>query len=60
MEWRPKSGRRQSFPEVDRAEWFDLAWARDKILASQQPLLERLDEAGPPANLGAAYQKCSV
>jgi predicted NUDIX family NTP pyrophosphohydrolase len=32
MEWPPKSGRRQSFPEVDRAEWFDLAWARDKIL----------------------------
>ena len=45
MEWPPKSGRRQSFPEVDRAEWFDLARAREKILASQQPLLDRLDEA---------------
>jgi predicted NUDIX family NTP pyrophosphohydrolase len=46
MEWPPKSGRRQSFPEVDRAEWFDLERAREKILASQQPLLDRLDKAG--------------
>jgi predicted NUDIX family NTP pyrophosphohydrolase len=45
MEWPPKSGRLQSFPEVDRAEWFDLKRAREKILASQQPLLDRLDEA---------------
>jgi predicted NUDIX family NTP pyrophosphohydrolase len=45
MEWPPKSRRRQCFPEVDRAEWFDLARARDKILSSQQPLLDRLDEA---------------
>jgi predicted NUDIX family NTP pyrophosphohydrolase len=44
MEWPPKSGRRQRFPEVDRAEWFDLKRARVKILASQQPLLDRLDE----------------
>jgi predicted NUDIX family NTP pyrophosphohydrolase len=45
MEWPPKSGRRQSFPEVDRAAWFDLKRAREKIFASQQPLLDRLDEA---------------
>jgi predicted NUDIX family NTP pyrophosphohydrolase len=45
MEWPPKSGRLQSFPDVDRAEWFDLKRAREKILASQQPLLDRLDEA---------------
>jgi predicted NUDIX family NTP pyrophosphohydrolase len=44
MEWPPKSGRRQRFPEVDRSEWFDLKRARVKILASQQPLLDRLDE----------------
>lgn len=44
MEWPPKSGRRQNFPEVDRAEWFDLERANEKILASQQPLLERLAE----------------
>jgi predicted NUDIX family NTP pyrophosphohydrolase len=42
MEWPPKSGRLQDFPEVDRAEWFDLATARVKILASQLPLLDRL------------------
>jgi predicted NUDIX family NTP pyrophosphohydrolase len=45
MEWPPKSGRRQSFPEVDRAEWFDPTRARQKILASQQPLLDRIQEA---------------
>jgi predicted NUDIX family NTP pyrophosphohydrolase len=45
MEWPTKSGRRQRSPEVDRAEWFDLTRAREKILASQQLLLDRLDEA---------------
>jgi predicted NUDIX family NTP pyrophosphohydrolase len=45
MESPPRSGRLQSFSEVDRAEWLDLARAREKILASQQPLLDRLDEA---------------
>jgi predicted NUDIX family NTP pyrophosphohydrolase len=39
------AGRLQSVPEVDRATWFDLALAREKILASQQPLLDRLEEA---------------
>ena len=42
MEWPPRSGRRQSFPEVDRAEWFAPAEARRKILAGQRPLIERL------------------
>jgi predicted NUDIX family NTP pyrophosphohydrolase len=42
MEWPPKSGRQQSFPEVDRAEWFTLAEARIKILKSQLPLLDEL------------------
>jgi predicted NUDIX family NTP pyrophosphohydrolase len=32
IEWPPKSGRLQSFPEVDRAEWFNLEAARPKIL----------------------------
>jgi predicted NUDIX family NTP pyrophosphohydrolase len=41
MEWPPNSGRRQSLPEVDRAERLDLARAREKILTSQQPLLDR-------------------
>lgn len=44
LEWPPKSGRTQSFPEVDRAGWFDLATARKKILEAQRPLLDRLEE----------------
>jgi predicted NUDIX family NTP pyrophosphohydrolase len=42
MEWPPKSGRRASFPEVDRAEWFSIADARRKILRGQIPFLDRL------------------
>ena len=42
LEWPPRSGRRQSFPEVDRAAWFSLADARTKILAGQAVLLDRL------------------
>jgi predicted NUDIX family NTP pyrophosphohydrolase len=38
----------REFPEVDRAEWFDLEDARRKILASQRPLLERLGPALSP------------
>ena len=44
IEWPPKSGRRQCFPEVDRARWFDLKRAREKIIDGQRPLLERLEE----------------
>jgi predicted NUDIX family NTP pyrophosphohydrolase len=44
MEWPPRSGRRASFPEVDRAEWFGLAEAREKINTAQVALLDRLDE----------------
>jgi len=50
MEWPPKSGNRRSFPEVDRAAWFDLETAGRKILPSQavvlQHLQERLTETG--------------
>jgi predicted NUDIX family NTP pyrophosphohydrolase len=42
MEWPPRSGRRQAFPEVDRAEWFPLALARDKLLKGQVDFLKRL------------------
>jgi predicted NUDIX family NTP pyrophosphohydrolase len=42
MEWPPRSGRIQEFPEVDRAAWFDLDEARRMILPSQLPLLERV------------------
>ncbi len=42
LEWPPRSGRSQEFPEVDRAEWFGLEQARRRILASQAELLDRL------------------
>lgn len=44
MEWPPRSGKLQAFPEVDRAEWFDLEGARRKILPAQATLLDRLEE----------------
>jgi predicted NUDIX family NTP pyrophosphohydrolase len=44
LEWPPKSGRIQAFPEVDRAEWFDLATAAEKMLVGQRPFLDRLAE----------------
>jgi predicted NUDIX family NTP pyrophosphohydrolase len=44
MEWPPKSGKKQNFPEVDRARWFTIAEARVKILQSQAGLLDRLLE----------------
>ena len=43
IEWPPKSGKRRTFPEVDRAEWFDLATARNKINEAQRDLLDRLE-----------------
>jgi predicted NUDIX family NTP pyrophosphohydrolase len=42
LEWPPKSGRVQAFPEVDRAAWFPVAEARVKLLAGQHPFLDRL------------------
>jgi predicted NUDIX family NTP pyrophosphohydrolase len=42
MEWPPKSGQMQEFPENDRAGWFDLATATKKINTSQSAFLERL------------------
>jgi predicted NUDIX family NTP pyrophosphohydrolase len=45
MEWPPRSGRRQSFPEIDRAGWFDVAAARLKILKGQADFIDRLLEA---------------
>jgi predicted NUDIX family NTP pyrophosphohydrolase len=42
IEWPPRSGRQQVFPEIDRAEWFPLDVARQKILPGQAPLLDEL------------------
>ena len=42
LEFPPRSGKQQEFPEVDRAQWFTIDAARVKILPSQAPLLDRL------------------
>ena len=44
IEWPPRSEKMQSFPEIDRAEWFELAVAHSKIIEGQRPLLDRLAE----------------
>lgn len=44
LEWPPRSGRIQEFPEVDRAAWFDLVTARTKLVAAQAGFLDRLIE----------------
>ncbi len=42
MEWPPRSGRFQEFPEVDRAEWFALDIANGKLLKGQRPFIQEL------------------
>ena len=42
LEWPPRSGRMGEFPEVDRAQWFSMEEARQKILKGQEPFLDRL------------------
>ena len=44
MEWPPRSGKQQDFPEVDRAGWFSLPAAKEKILKGQLPFLDELSE----------------
>jgi predicted NUDIX family NTP pyrophosphohydrolase len=41
MEWPPRSGVVQTFPEIDRVEWFDLDEARRRLKAAQVPFLDR-------------------
>lgn len=48
LEWPPRSGKRQSFPEVDRVAWFPLGEARRRIKEAQIPLLDRLEDALAP------------
>ena len=43
MEWPPKSGRSETFPEIDRVAWFDPGEARRRIKGAQIPLIERLE-----------------
>jgi predicted NUDIX family NTP pyrophosphohydrolase len=44
LEWPPQSGRMQTFPEVDRALWCELALARQKLLPGQRVLLDELEQ----------------
>jgi predicted NUDIX family NTP pyrophosphohydrolase len=53
MEWPPRSGQLQEFPEVDRAEWLTLEQARERINPAQAALLDRLEQmvgAQPPVD----------
>jgi predicted NUDIX family NTP pyrophosphohydrolase len=43
LEWPPRSGRRQSFPEIDRAAWFGLAEARERLNPAQAAFVDRLE-----------------
>ena len=44
MEWPPRSGKVGEFPEVDRAAWFDIPEARNRILDSQVSFIDQLDQ----------------
>ena len=70
-EWPPRSGRKRSFPEVDRAEWFSPEQAREKINAGQRAFVDRLVElvggatrlpspAGPPTGSSAGGETPSA
>jgi len=48
MEWPRGSGRMQEFPEIDRADWFNIDLARRKILKGQLGLLDQLEQAMAP------------
>ncbi|WP_276504223.1 NUDIX domain-containing protein [Terrimonas pollutisoli] len=43
MEWPPKSGKKKSFPEIDKAAWFGVTEAKEKILAGQVPFINELE-----------------
>jgi predicted NUDIX family NTP pyrophosphohydrolase len=50
LEWPPKSGRQEQFPEIDRAVWFSMGAAKQKILKGQTPFLKQLQKMlGQPA-----------
>lgn len=51
MEWPPKSGRKQFFPEVDKADWFFMEKARTKITAGQVAFLDQLEKLLQDSNL---------
>ncbi|MES2171756.1 MAG: NUDIX domain-containing protein [Actinomycetota bacterium] len=46
LEWPPRSGKLESFPEIDRAEWMPLAAAAERMVAGQRAMLDALATAG--------------
>ena len=55
IEWPPKSGRTENFPEVDRAEWFEFATAKEKLIPAQAEFIDRLASVlGEPASAPSA------
>jgi predicted NUDIX family NTP pyrophosphohydrolase len=56
LEWPPRSGRMQSFPEVDRVQWFGCEEARRKLIAGQAPFIASLEQwlAAPGRSAAAA------
>jgi predicted NUDIX family NTP pyrophosphohydrolase len=42
IEWPPKSGNKKSFPEIDKARWFGIGGAKERIVKAQVPLIEEL------------------
>jgi len=57
LEWPLKSGRRASFPEVDRAEWFSIEIAREKILQGQREFITRLLEMASSSSNKARHAR---
>jgi predicted NUDIX family NTP pyrophosphohydrolase len=53
LEWPPRSGKNDVFPEIDAARWMTLDEARNMMLASQRPLIDRLEALLAPAVPGA-------
>ncbi|MDE2605845.1 MAG: NUDIX domain-containing protein [Burkholderiales bacterium] len=52
LEWPPRSGRRRTFPEVDRVQWFGLSEARGRLVPGQAPFIDALERqlrGWPPA-----------
>jgi len=47
MEWPPKSGQMKQFPEIDKADFFDMTRVKDKILPVEEPFVTRLAETFP-------------
>jgi len=60
LEWPPKSGKMQQYPEVDRAAWFNISEAREKILSGQVGFIEQLTEDLGRRKSAAQPAKCEV